>query len=197
MLVLASASPRRQELLRREGILFVVHPADLDETPRPGESPRQCAERLAREKALAVWQSRPADQVLGADTVVAVDNEMLGKPIDAADAARMLRALSGRVHEVITGVCLVTPRVTNQPQAHSTGARDVRTHSERTLVTMRSITEPEIQEYIATGEPMDKAGAYAIQGGAARWIPQIQGDYNNVVGLPLGLVSLMLSESAH
>jgi len=197
MLVLASASPRRQELLRHAGISFVVQPADLDETPLPAESPRQCAERLAREKALAVWRSRPADQVLGADTVVAVNGEILGKPIDAADAARMLHALSGRVHEVITGVCLVTPTMADKDQPHGRADEncEVRTSSELTIVTLRSISDDEIQTYVATGEPMDKAGAYAIQGGAAPWIPQIDGDYSNVVGLPVGLVSRMLQES--
>src|SRR5579864_2386948 len=109
MLVLASASPRRQELLRNAGISFTVEPAHIDETPRDGESPRECAERLAHEKALAVSGSRPSDFILGADTVVAVDEIILGKPVDAADAARMLRLLSGRTHQVITGVCLVGP----------------------------------------------------------------------------------------
>jgi septum formation protein len=198
MFVLASASPRRQELLRQANILFVVQPADLDETPFVGEPPRQCAERLAREKALAVWRLRPADAVLGADTVVAVDEEILGKPMDSADAARMLRALSGRVHEVITGVCLVTPKATSQVQRPTLDNNcEVKTSSELTLVTMRPITEAEIQGYIATGEPMDKAGAYAIQGGAAPWIPQIDGDYSNVVGLPIDLVSRMLRESGN
>src|SRR5690348_12104117 len=106
MLVLASASPRRQELLRAAGIPFTVQPADIDETPLPTEDPKTCVERLAREKALAVWRTRPKDVVLGADTTVVVDGTMLAKPTDAADAARMLRLLSGRKHQVITGVCL-------------------------------------------------------------------------------------------
>ncbi len=109
MLVLASASPRRQELLRNAGILFIVQPADIDETPQPAERPREYAERLAREKALAVWEKRPQDLALGADTIVVVDDMILGKPRDAADAARMLRSLSGHVHQVITGVCIVGP----------------------------------------------------------------------------------------
>src|SRR5579863_1456242 len=107
MLVLASASPRRQDLLRNAGILFSAQPADIDETPLPGESARDCAERLAQEKALAVWRDRPHDVVLGADTIVVVDETILGKPADSTDAARMLRLLSGRIHRVITGVCLV------------------------------------------------------------------------------------------
>src|ERR1700739_4792313 len=107
MLVLASASPRRHELLRSAGISFTPQPADIDEAPLPGESPRECAERLAQEKALAVWRIRPQDVVLGADTIVVVDETILGKPVDGEDAVRMLRLLSGRVHRVITGVCMV------------------------------------------------------------------------------------------
>jgi septum formation protein len=187
MLVLASASPRRQELLRNAGISFTVQPADVDETPLPGEPPRECAERLAREKALAVWRLRPQDVVLGADTIVVVDEAILGKPIDAADAARMLRQLSGRVHRVITGVCVV--------EAAGTGEnRELRTASETTLVTMNDLSDDEIRDYVATGEPMDKAGAYAIQGMASRWIPRIEGDYSNVVGLPVALVYRMLRD---
>ena len=189
MLVLASASPRRQELLRNAGISFTVQPADVDETPLPGELPRECAERLARDKALAVWRLRPQDVVLGADTIVVVDEAILGKPINAADAARMLRQLSGRVHRVITGVCVV--------EAAGTGEnRELRTASETTLVTMNDLSDDEIREYVATGEPMDKAGAYAIQGMASRWIPRIEGDYSNVVGLPVALVYRMLREQS-
>jgi septum formation protein len=181
MLILASASPRRQELLRNAGILFTVQPADIDETPLAGESPGDCAERLAREKALAVFQSRPKNYVLGADTIVVVDDVILGKPRDTEDAARMLRLLSGRTHAVITGVCIV-----------AAVASQTKTASETTLVTMCEISDDEIREYIATGEPMDKAGAYAIQGMASRWIPRIEGDYSNVVGLPVALVYAML-----
>ena len=198
MLILASASPRRQELLRNAGISFTVQPADVDETPLAGESPRECAERLAREKALAVWRARPQDLVLGADTIVYVNETILGKPLDADDAARMLRLLSGCVHRVITGVCLVKPVAGGQwPVAsHSelSPAQEIRTDSETTLVTMSEISDAEIQAYVATGEPMDKAGAYAIQGLASRWIPRIEGDYSNVVGLPVALVYRMLRE---
>ena len=182
MIVLASASPRRQVLLRNARIPFVVEPADIDETPLPGESPKDYAERLAREKARAVSRKRPLDLVLGADTIVVVDNAILGKPRDAGDAARMLRLLSGRTHAVITGVCLVGPTAFEKMT------------SETTRVTMNCLSDDEIRDYVATGEPMDKAGAYAIQGIASRWIPRIEGDYSNVVGLPVALVCGMLSE---
>ncbi len=182
MLVLASASPRRQELLRKAGIRFEVQPAHIPEDALPGESAKECAERLAREKALAISRQRPDDFVLGADTVVVVDGQLLGKPSDAADAARMLRLLSGREHQVITGVCLV---VRGRPSVAS----------ETTSVTMSEISEKEITDYIASGEPMDKAGAYGIQGLASRWIPRIEGDYCNVVGLPVALVWGMLRQA--
>jgi septum formation protein len=198
MLVLASASPRRQELLRKAGIPFTVQSADIDETPRGGEPPRECAKRLAREKALAVWRSRPRDLVLGADTIVVVDEIILGKPVNADDAARMLRLLSGRMHRVTTGVCLVGALASKaarpsdeRPKAEK---EELRTTSETTLVTMSALSDDEIRGYVATGEPMDKAGAYAIQGMASRWIPRIQGDYSNVVGLPVALVYRMLRE---
>src|SRR5437588_2492859 len=181
MLVLASASLRRQELLRNAGIGFEVQPAHTPEDPLPGETAKDCAERLAREKALAVARQRPHDVVLGADTVVVVDDQLLGKPSDAVDAARMLRMLSGREHQVITGVCLV---VNGHPSVAS----------ETTLVTVSEITEKDIADYVASGEPMDKVGAYAIQGIASRWIPRIEGDYSNVVGLPVALVWRMLRE---
>jgi septum formation protein len=208
MLVLASASPRRHELLRNAGISFTVQPANIDETPLAGEPPRECAERLALEKALAVWRTRPQDRVLGADTIVVVDETILGKPIDDEDAVRMLGLLSGRVHRVITGVCLVGTVISGQwpvtseaaPGAASqssfeilrTENRELRTASETTLVTMSELSDDEIREYVVTGEPMDKAGAYAIQGIASRWIPRIEGDYSNVVGLPVALVYRML-----
>jgi septum formation protein len=195
MLVLASASPRRQELLRNAGISFTVQPADIDETPLPGESARDCAERLAREKALAVWRVRPQDTVLGADTIVVVDSTILGKPTDAGDAAHMLRLLSARTHQVITGVCLVGPGTSGQrPAKNCPDDPQVKIASETTLVTMSEISDDEILAYVATGEPMDKAGAYAIQGMASRWIPRIEGDYSNVVGLPVALVYRMLRE---
>ena len=212
MLILASGSPRRQELLRNARIPFVVQAAAIEERVRDGELPRDCAERLAREKAVTVSRSRPADCILGADTIVVVDGNILGKPRDAADAARMLRLLSRRVHEVITGVCVVRAGVRGQglgaskSKTHTgpalgsgdeqltTGNRQLATASEITLVTMSELSDADIREYVATGEPMDKAGAYAIQGIAARWIPRIEGDYSNVVGLPVALVYRMLGE---
>ena len=205
MLVLASASPRRQELLRHAGIPFTTQPADVDETPLPGENARTCAERLAKEKALTIARDHLDAQVLGADTVVVLDQQILNKPLDEQDALRMLRLLSGRVHQVITGVCLVNPMVRSHsmvpkaPRASAPHAtlrvddRELLIASETTFVTMSEISETEIREYVSTGEPMDKAGAYAIQGRASRWIPRIEGDYSNVVGLPVALVYRMLT----
>jgi septum formation protein len=185
MLVLASASPRRQELLRNAGIEFVLQPAEIPEDPLAGELPPACAERLAREKALKVSRQRPEDLILGADTIVVVDGQILGKPSGLADAARMLRLLSGRTHQVITGVCLAGSQRMN-------GFEDTR--SETTTVTMSALSEDDIRFYVASGEPMDKAGAYAIQGIASRWIPRIEGDYSNVVGLPISLIYRMLCD---
>jgi len=208
MLVLASASPRRSELLTQAGYLFRVHPAHIPEDPLPGEDPIAYVTRLAREKAEAVYReltreprrdltleltreltagdsqellrdSRSELAVLGADTTVTLDNLILGKPADAADAARMLRLLSGRTHRVMTGVAVVT-------------ARGTEVAAEVTAVRFLTLSDTEIADYVASGEPMDKAGAYAIQGLAARWIPRIEGCYFNVVGLPLALVSAML-----
>jgi septum formation protein len=192
MLVLASASPRREELLRNAGIPFVSQPTNIPEVPQPGEGPQAFAERMAREKALAVFRQRPDDFVLGADTIVVVDAETLGKPRDDADATRMLRLLSGRQHQVTTGVCLVGPIRRAGNREVETAFEDVR--SETTLVTMDDFSDKEILSYISTGEPMDKAGAYAVQGIASRWIPHIKGDYFNVVGLPVSLVYKMLRE---
>jgi septum formation protein len=188
MLVLASASPRRQELLRNADIAFTVQPAGVSEVPIAGESPKACAERLAGEKARVVARQRPHDFVLGADTIVVVDGLMLGKPRDPADAARMLGLLSGRAHEVITGVCLMGPGKSGA----TPGFEDTR--SEATRVVMQELTEQDVAGYVRSGEPMDKAGAYAIQGIASRWISRIEGDYFNVVGLPVTLVFRMLRE---
>lgn len=191
MLVLASASPRRRELLTQAGFSFEVRPAHIPEDPLTGEDPIAYVTRLAREKAEAVFRGLMASgvdkehsggkllAVLGADTTVTLDNHILGKPDDAADAARMLRMLSGRTHHVITGVALVT-------------AEGAEIAAEATAVRFLALTDEEITAYVATGEPMDKAGAYAIQGLAARWIPRIEGCYFNVVGLPLALVSTLL-----
>jgi septum formation protein len=192
MLVLASASPRRQELLRNAGIPFMVCPANIHEVPLAGEAPRACAERLAREKAHAVLRQQPGKLVLGADTIVIIEGVVLGKPRDEADATRMLRLLSGRTHQVITGVCLAGLQLRTENQKLKTGFEDTR--SESTLVSMTTLSDEDIVSYIASGEPMDKAGAYAIQGMASRWIPRIDGDYFNVVGLPVALVHEMLQE---
>lgn len=185
MLVLASASPRRQELLRNAGIEFVVRPAHIPEERRPGEPPEKYVKRLANEKARTVWEALrrecPAALVLGADTTVVVNEHVLEKPQDEADAARMLRLLSGQTHQVMTGVCL-----------YGHGVEDVR--CECTQVTFAELSDDEIRAYVATGEPMDKAGAYAIQGVASRWIGRIEGDYFNVVGLPVAMVYRMLNE---
>src|SRR5277367_1816667 len=187
MLVLASASPRRKELLTQAGFTFRVHASSVPEEHRAAEDPIAFATRLAREKAQAVFTELASHDsendpllVLGADTVVVSPaKEILGKPKDANDAARMLRLLAGATHSVITGVAVVS----------RTG---IEVASELTYVTMTTISEVEIAAYINTGEPMDKAGSYAIQGYAAAWIPRIHGCYFNVVGLPLALVSSML-----
>ncbi len=185
-LILASASPRRRELLAQAGYHFAVEPSSVPESRRPGEDAIRFATRLAREKAEDVFARHPASSahapvmVLGADTVVVCDGEVMGKPADAADATRMLLLLSGRTHHVVTGVAVVW----------GSGAAEVA--AELTQVTMRTLSPPEISDYVASGEPMDKAGAYAIQGYAGRWIPRISGCYFNVVGLPLALVSSLL-----
>ena len=178
-LTLASASPRRAELLRNAGIPFTVRATRVPEGRRRGESPKKFAERLARDKARAIRALKPRSLVLGADTIVLIRGKVLGKPRSRSDAARMLRLLSGRSHRVTTSVCLAGP-----------GFEDVR--SETTQVTMRKLSEKEIRDYVASGEPRDKAGAYAIQGLASRWISRIEGCYFNVVGLPVPLVYRML-----
>jgi septum formation protein len=187
MLVLASASPRRKELLAQAGFVFRVCPSSIPEEIQPGEDPIAFAVRLAREKAEAVFATQgPLDTpddpllVLGADTVViSPAKEVLGKPNDANDAARMLRSLSGHTHSVVTGVAVVS----------RLGAEVA---SGLTYVTMRTISENEMAAYIQTGEPMDKAGAYGIQGRASVWVPRIHGCYFNVVGLPVALAISML-----
>ena len=209
-LILASSSPRRQELLREIGIPFQVHAANINEDQTLGESPIEYALRLAREKAQAVAAQYPQSYVLGADTIVVIDGEVLGKPKDHADAERMLRLLSGREHEVTTAVSLIAPNfaapsipspstaapntVTSETVAPNLVAQGtlVETRASTTKVYFREITETEIQQYVAGGEPMDKAGAYAIQDGASRWTDRTEGEFSNVVGLPLSLVTEML-----
>ncbi len=190
MLILASQSPRRRELLAQAGYTFEIQPSSCEETRQEGEGGISFAIRLALEKAQAVFALRqPAHHdsepliVLGADTVVLLDGEVLGKPSSPADASRMLHQLSGKTHQVVTGVAVVAR---DGPRAI------VDSVSELTYVTMRALSEQEIAGYVATGEPMDKAGAYAIQGYAARWIPRIRGCYFNVVGLPIALVATVL-----
>ncbi len=177
--VLASASPRRRDLLNLIGIAHEVRPANIDETMRPRESPRRYAERLAREKASATATRDPDLITIGADTVVVIDRKVLGKPADTADAARMLRMLSGREHTVITAVAV-------------SRGRKLRSAVEEVRVKFRRLRDDEIDEYIAMGEPMDKAGAYGIQGYGATIVERIEGDYFAVMGLPLvRLVGLM------
>ncbi len=184
MLILASQSPRRLELLRNAGVEFSVAPADIDESLLPAEEPAAYVQRLAREKALAVLSNSPAGAlVLGADTTVVLDGESLGKPLDEADARQMLRRLRGRSHQVMTGVCLAWQGARG-PQAM--------VEVEVTEVEFAAISDQEIAEYVASGEPMDKAGAYGIQGRASRWVPRISGCYFNIVGLPVARVCAML-----
>jgi len=185
-IVLASASPRRQELLKDAGIDFVVRPANIEEVQLAGEGAAGFAERMARDKARAIRASAPDSVVLGADTIVVARDQVLGKPTDAADAVRMLRLLSNRQHFVITGVCLIGT------DFQEGDFEDVR--SAKTAVHFTALTDAEIRDYVSTGEPMDKAGAYAIQGHASRWISKLEGDYSNVVGLPVDLVRRMLQE---
>ena len=177
--VLASGSPRRRDLLNLIGIEHEVRPANIDETMRPREAPRRHAERLAREKASAVAMRDPDLITIGADTVVVINRKVLGKPADADDAARMLRMLSGREHTVITAVAV-------------SRGRKLRSAIEEVRVKFRRLRDDEIEAYIATGEPMDKAGAYGIQGYGATIVERIEGDYFAVMGLPLmRLVGLM------
>jgi septum formation protein len=178
-IVLASASPRRAELLQAAGIDFDIVPAHLDETPNPNEAPATYVRRIAEAKATAVASRTNGRVILAADTTVVVGNEMLGKPADAVDATRMLRLLSGRGHEVVTGVTLLR-----------NGTRATRVDS--TIVEFAPLTDEEIAWYVATGEPHDKAGAYAIQGYASRFVTRINGSYSNVVGLPIALVYELL-----
>ena len=185
-LILASASPRRRELLTQAGYVFDVEPAEIDETPRAQELPGAYVQRLAEEKAEAVLAKHAAFHgkliVLGADTTVVCGGEILAKPESAADARRMLRLLSGRTHQVLTGVAAAT-------------REGVVSAVESTEVVFAEIPEAELERYCATAEPLDKAGAYGIQGYAARWIPRIEGDYFNVMGLPIARVVRLVEQS--
>jgi septum formation protein len=183
-IILASASPRRAELLESAGIRFDVVPGHIDESPFPGELPVDHVLRLAREKAAEVSRRETAGFFIGADTIVLCDGEIMGKPRDNADAVRMLRKLSGRTHQVITGFALV-----------DNGGGCLVSRAVSTDVVFTELTDHDIAAYVATGCPLDKAGAYAIQGGAAYMVERIDGSYTNVVGLPLCEVVTALREA--
>ena len=178
-LVLASASPRRRDLLAAAGFAFDVEPAEVDETRRPDEPATTYVARVAREKAASVAVRHPERPVLAADTAVVVGDAVLGKPADPADATRMIELLSGRVHQVVTGLALAL-------------GGQVFAEVEQTAVWLSKLSADEIRWYVASGEPMDKAGAYAIQGLASRFIPRIEGSYSNVVGLPVATLLQIL-----
>jgi septum formation protein len=181
-LVLASGSPRRSEILKSVGWPFEKHVADIDESERDGETPEDYVLRLAREKAEAVAANYPGQMVLGADTTVVVDGQILAKPVDMGDARRMIRMLAGVSHDVLTGVAIVKGGTT--------------TGLERTVVKFAPMTDAEVNFLAEMGDPLDKAGAYAIQKQAALFIEKIEGDYWNVVGLPIRLVySLVVSST--
>ena len=183
MLILASASSRRHDLLSSAGIAHVVRPSPVPEEWNPGESPVAFVQRLAREKASSA-QCSAADVVLGADTIVCIENQILGKPRDMEDAARMLRLLSGRQHAVHTGICL------------RSGRGSVITDVATTSVWFAKLSEQEISEYTRSGEPAGKAGGYAVQGLASKFVVSLEGSYQNVVGLPVSLVYQLLKEIA-
>ena len=180
-LILASASPRRAELLRAAGIDFDVRPADVDEAILPGEAPSDYVSRLAEAKARVVHERDNERTVLAADTAVVVEGEILGKPIDEADAKRMLRLIGGRTHEVLTAVSIFHP------------GQIVDTRVDVTTVEFALLSEADVSWYVSSGEPMDKAGAYAVQGLASRFVTRLEGSYSNVVGLPIALVYQMLT----
>ncbi|HXG70144.1 MAG TPA: Maf family protein [Gemmatimonadaceae bacterium] len=179
--ILASASPRRRQLLDLIGIAHEVRPSDIDETALRGERPRKYAERLAREKVRAVAESDPDAVAIAADTIVVCGAKLLGKPSNAVDAGSMLSALSGRMHKVVTAVAVAR-------------SGKVKSAVEEVVVTFRALTDDEIDAYIATGEPMDKAGAYGIQGYGATIVKRIEGDYFAVMGLPLVKLVGLLAE---
>jgi septum formation protein len=182
MLILASASPRRRELLTQIGVAHTVRPSQIDETPLPGEEPVRYVQRLALEKAQDVAREMPHRAVLAADTTVVLDGTMLGKPGNQEEAEQMLRTLAGRVHQVHTGVAVCSGETAT-------------IHAETTSVFFTAIPEEELTTYLASGDSLDKAGGYGIQGYAARWIARIEGDYFNVVGLPLAATVRLLREA--
>lgn len=182
--VLASSSPRRRELLAARGLSFAIDPVDVDETPPPGASPADAVAAIATRKARAAAARHPGRSVLAADTVAALDGRIVGKPRDAADARRILAALSGREHEILTGLCAIGP-----------GGRE-RTAVETARPRFRTLSAAEIDRYVATGEPLDKAGAYAVQGGAAAFLEALSGDLDVVIGLPVERALSLLAEVA-
>lgn len=183
-IVLASASPRRSELLQQIGLVFTVQPADIDETPESGESAEHYVERLAREKALAVSAKDPGTLVLGSDTSVVLNGTILGKPAGKDEAITMLRALSGATHQVMTAVAIASGE-----------------HCESLLVTtevrFRALADDEIEAYVASGEPMDKAGSYGIQGLGGIFVSELRGSYSAVVGLPLQETAALLADAGY
>jgi len=197
-IILASASPRRAELLRAAGIEFDVMPANADETVHAGETPETYVRRVAEAKARAIADRAGIRLVLAADTTVVVGGAMLAKPADDEDAKRMLRLLSGRAHDVLTALSLFRGPAPPSPQGgfgEPRGSAPLETRIERTTVEFVPLTEDEIGWYVATGEPHDKAGAYAIQGYASRFIARISGSYSNVVGLPVSTLFQMFKEA--
>ena len=180
-IILASASPRRAELLRAAGIDFDVRPADIDEAIRPGEAPGDYVSRLAEAKARAVHERDGNQTVLAADTAVVVDGQILAKPMDEVGAKRMLRMIGCRTHEVLTAVSIFHP------------GEIVDTRMDTTTVEFAELSDADIEWYVSSGEPMDKAGAYAVQGLASRFVTRVEGSYSNVVGLPIALVYQMLT----
>ncbi|HEX5107810.1 MAG TPA: Maf family protein [Vicinamibacterales bacterium] len=189
-LVLASASPRRADLLRAAGIAFDVRVSEVDESPHPDESPEEYVRRIAEVKARAVIAAGERRAILSADTVVVNGGRALGKPRDAADARHMLESLSGRTHIVLTAVCVVSDAA--EP---SSLTRAIVCRVESTTVEFDVLRPHELDWYVASGEPMGKAGAYAIQGLASRFVRRIEGSYSNVVGLPVALVYRMCTEA--
>jgi len=182
-LILASGSPRRRDILRILGLEFEVRRPDLEEVVHPGEAPVDAVRRLAEEKSGSLAPS-PGEVILAADTIVVLDDEILGKPSDDADAVEMLMRLSGRAHDVLTGIAL-------------RGGGEVRSNVARTRVTFRSFDRAECEAYVATGEPLDKAGAYGIQGFGAALVDRIEGDYFNVMGLPVPTFLDLLNEAGY
>lgn len=187
-LILASGSPRRKELLEQIGVSFQVQSTDIDESVLPDESPEKYVTRLSAEKALAVFQHQPDKVVLAADTSVVINGRILGKPTDTQDAVDTLKMLSGQSHQVLTGVSLIAKAGNEDSQ------QKVETIVTTTQVHFLPLSEQDINEYVATGEPMDKAGSYGIQGKAALFVDRIEGSYSNVVGLPLAQTGVLLKQ---